>query len=481
MVVKGKPKNITGFLSKESMVEVARNKQGSKGSSWYTAKILQREGNRNLLVEYQTLFSVNQKLTENVDISSIRPLPPPSAADQSYEAGDVVDAFHCGGWWKGVVGKVEVLEDGSRRYNVVLENSSQEELEFFRSDSLRFHLVCNGGRWVLSSKLKELPNTTQCEEQSEHADNIAENAEVVVSVMSSTSLRDQTEEASSCKMSYAIAINRAHDKSSVEKSRKYPLNKDCAGEHHNVFEGSATDTKSKVCASKMSEFSRKRDMEDIEGNQEGHVKNSNESSVMIMQSNGEPVKTEEMPFVKSSSFWEYVDSLDVFKFLPQKPHFTPLFDCINATREGYAIGHMLNFANVVEKTSELKVEKSREVFDSYLEVLANLEMFGFDVKVVVERIYKLLSIKSQKEQLLNRSKGIDSKIAECNGEKAKVEEEINAINKMISELEERRAVKLSEKATKDSEINLLHNDASSISSNIVNLKLDFESQVAAPW
>lgn len=189
----------------------------------------------------------------------------------------------------------------------------------------------------------------------------------------------------------------------------------------------------------------------------------------------------ETPFTKSSSIWQFIDSLQVFQFLPQKPHFRPLLESYEATREGFAIGQMWNFVNLVEMASKLQIENPTSLFETYSEALAYLELLGFDVKVVVNRINKLMSIKTRQEQLDNQSKDIHSKISQCFAEKTEMVEEIDAIGKMIKELKARRAMEVSKKAMLESESNLLRMNANRINEDVSNAKLDFESLAAAPW
>lgn len=155
----------THFLSVDAQVEVSSDEEGFTGA-WYVATILKSpcssrknpaKGKSKVFVMYHTLLSdndENEPLTEFVDASYIRPLPPPPDIDQSYEPNDVVDAFHRDGWWKAVVTKVEVLEEksNSKRYTVIFENPP-EQFDFCPAE-LRFHWDWINGRWVRPPKQK---------------------------------------------------------------------------------------------------------------------------------------------------------------------------------------------------------------------------------------------------------------------------------------------------------------------------------------
>lgn len=217
------------------------------------------------------------------------------------------------------------------------------------------------------------------------------------------------------------------------------------------------------------------------GNGERQVNKSTQSTATIVMVGSELVKIQTTPFVKSSPIWKNVESLEAFKRLPQKPHFSPLIDCKEAIREGSAIGHMLTFATLVDKTSKLKVDDPRELFTSYLETLADLEMLGFDVKAVAGRLNKLLWIKDRRDQLQDQSKNVHIQIAECNREKTKLEEDIHAIDKQMRELEEQKAMRTAMKVMKDSAIIALQVNSNAITEDIVHSSQDFHSLAAAPW
>ncbi|XP_012088732.1 DUF724 domain-containing protein 6 isoform X2 [Jatropha curcas] len=219
----------------------------------------------------------------------------------------------------------------------------------------------------------------------------------------------------------------------------------------------------------------------FEGTGERQVENLSQCSAVNVPEGSELVNGQGIPFVKSSSIWKNIESLEVFKFLPQKPHFGPLIDCKVASREGCAIGNMLTFATVVERTSKLKVDDPRDLFDSYIETLTDLEMLGFDVKLVMDRLNRLLAIKDRQEQLQHQSKDVAIQIEECVHEKTKLREDIDKIDKIISELEEQRAMKVSLKVTQESEIIALQVGANGISEDILSAMHEFESLAASPW
>ncbi|GFZ13656.1 polyribonucleotide phosphorylase, putative [Actinidia rufa] len=188
-----------------------------------------------------------------------------------------------------------------------------------------------------------------------------------------------------------------------------------------------------------------------------------------------------LPFVKTSPLWKTIESMDVFQVMPQKPHFRPLNCCNEGSREGLAIGCMVTFSSLVKKTSELQFDDPRGTIEDILETLLDLEAHGFDVKLLQDRLTLLLLIKDRQEHLQNQSKKLESQIVEHNHEKTQSDEEIGEINKQIRELQEKRALALSMKKIKESEIASLQSDVNTINKGIKNIQLDFEELLAAPW
>lgn len=141
------------LLTKGSFVEVKSDDEGFKGA-WYVATVVgspSRSPSKKyrLLIEYETLFQDDdgsKPLREIVDMSHVRPVPPMSKSNQSFELNEVVDAFYRDGWWAGVITKVHE----ESRYSVFFENPP-EETEFDSSD-LRPHNEWVDGNWIRAQK-----------------------------------------------------------------------------------------------------------------------------------------------------------------------------------------------------------------------------------------------------------------------------------------------------------------------------------------
>ncbi|KAB1199893.1 hypothetical protein CJ030_MR0G010416 [Morella rubra] len=188
-----------------------------------------------------------------------------------------------------------------------------------------------------------------------------------------------------------------------------------------------------------------------------------------------------LPFVKSSLLWKTLESMEIFRMMPQDPHFHPLGICKEEYREGLAIGNMVTFASLTEKISKLHLDQSRSILCGYLESLVDLEKHGFDVTFLRGRMNKLLSIKDRQEQILNESKDAECKIFKYHREKTEMADKMVNITKQIAELEGKRALINSEMERKKVESSRLQMRVDAIKEDIQSAQLDFEKVAAAPW
>lgn len=206
-----------------------------------------------------------------------------------------------------------------------------------------------------------------------------------------------------------------------------------------------------------------------------------------MKGNADQEECPNLPFVKSVPLWESIESMEVFKRFPQKPHFRPLLKTKEVLREGSAFGKMLAFASLVDQTTKLRVSDPTDVIDSNLEATVELEMHGFDVNAIKHRLTKLLELKARLEELHNQSKAVETKIAEWSQNTVKDTETISKIDKEIEDLEEnikvlkkKRAMVVSMCSAKDSEANKWQSEAGVISEGIKSIHRSFELLAAGP-
>ncbi|PRQ59699.1 putative Agenet-like domain-containing protein [Rosa chinensis] len=192
-------------------------------------------------------------------------------------------------------------------------------------------------------------------------------------------------------------------------------------------------------------------------------------------------KSLNLPFVKNSPLWEHLESMEVFKNFPQKPHFHFAVNLNPVFREGAAIGSMLAFASLVEKISNLGVDDPRELIESYLKGLVEMELMGFDVKAPRHRLTKLLDMKIKLGQLQKQSKEVKLRITGSTHDTTTYNETITGIDKKIKDLQEKRMMAVSMKEVKVSEISRLQAEATVINEDIQSIRCDFGNLVAAEW
>ncbi|XP_061997705.1 DUF724 domain-containing protein 3-like isoform X2 [Rosa rugosa] len=194
-----------------------------------------------------------------------------------------------------------------------------------------------------------------------------------------------------------------------------------------------------------------------------------------------------LPFVKSIPLWENIESMEVFKRFPQKPHFHPVLKTKEVFREGSAFGKMLAFSSLVDRTSKIRIGDPRNVIDSNLEATVELELHGFDVDAIKCRLTGLLDLKAKLEELQNQSKVVETKITACRQNTIKDTETISRIDKEIKDLEanikglkKKRAMVVSMCSAKDSELSKLQSEAKVISEGIQSIQHGFDILAAAP-
>ncbi|GMI70085.1 hypothetical protein HRI_000677800 [Hibiscus trionum] len=193
------------------------------------------------------------------------------------------------------------------------------------------------------------------------------------------------------------------------------------------------------------------------------------------------VNDRSLPFVKRSPVWRTIESMDVFQILPQKPHFLPLAENREEFREGSAIGIMVTFASLFEKTSMLHFDEPRDTFDIILESLSDLEKHGFDVTRLRHRLNKLLSLKEGHNQHLGERQNAEREIIENTKEISKFDEEIEEIEKKISRLQERHASIKSDKEAKNLKVGSLKLHVSFLNKLIKDASHDFNKIATASW
>lgn len=179
-----------------------------------------------------------------------------------------------------------------------------------------------------------------------------------------------------------------------------------------------------------------------------------------------------LPFVKNSSIWKTIESMEIFQKTPQKPHFSPLINCNEDVREGLAIAHMVNFSNLMGRTSKLRVSDTRSIIERSLATLVDLKLHGFDVEAAQAHLIELLSKKDKLHELQSEHKKVEDEITNNYLKKAESDKEINAIQQQMIELGEKLAGITTLKEIKEREISTLRLQLDTIHENINRIQLE---------
>ncbi|KAL9385119.1 hypothetical protein Peur_022129 [Populus x canadensis] len=206
-----------------------------------------------------------------------------------------------------------------------------------------------------------------------------------------------------------------------------------------------------------------------------------ESCTIDAKGNDTLVENQSVPFLKRSPVWNMIESMEVFRAIPQKLHFHPLTECKEEYREGSAIGIMVTFASLFDKITSLQFDDCRSILESTLESLLDLEKHGFDITVPRGRLNELLSIKDGQGEVLNESKDAEGKLRVHTDEKRKLEEKRNDIEKKITELQEELALTKAKMEVKNLDLSKLQSHANAINERIKNARDHFGKVASAPW
>ncbi|KAK0581088.1 hypothetical protein LWI29_009937 [Acer saccharum] len=451
-----------------SLVEVTSNLDGYRGV-WFVAKVLEtpppnlRRSSRTMtfLVEYQTLLSKDGKklLREHVSLGLIRPLPPPPREEgmHRFQVNDVVDGYYNDGWWVGVVCHVmrDCEAEDSKPYTVLFDDPPDSVK--FRPSELRFHLDWVDGKWVQPPKRimqqKEVGTSSRKKE-----------------VGTSSRKRKRGERPKFLLRECVDSSSKAED---IEMAI-VPSNMVYADEPLSICQPIAISVDSSICDRTVNQSS--------EG--EGRLCDTREATIDNIPYENQSLRLLE----SSSSIRSSIQSMEVFRLMPQKPHFRPLNECNEIIREGLAIAQWFIFAKVVEQTSELQVDASRSLFDSIVECLSELESHGFDVKAVRSRLLELQTMKESQEQLQTKLENFKCEIVERTHKKTKIKAEMDDAAKELKVLEEKIDAVEKKKTRLVSMIK--ENDSTTAklksSDDLVNKKIwkvvqNFEILAGSPW
>lgn len=178
----------------------------------------------------------------------------------------------------------------------------------------------------------------------------------------------------------------------------------------------------------------------------------------------------DLPFVKASSFWQQLESMEVFRKFPQKPHFQPLGKHKEIYCEGLALGYMITFVSLAERIAKFEVDTPMEFINNSLETLSELEEMGFDVKALQSHLRELQQTRVELGQFQDQLEGVKNKITENTQDLTKIEEEIDEFDKEFKKMEEKRAMLMARSVAKSSLLSMLQSEAACINEGILSMQ-----------
>ncbi|CAN1292800.1 DUF724 domain-containing protein 6 [Linum perenne] len=186
-------------------------------------------------------------------------------------------------------------------------------------------------------------------------------------------------------------------------------------------------------------------------------------------------------FVKKSPVWATLESMEIFKNLPQRPHFLPLKTCDEKYREGGAIGILVTFANLIEEISGLTIYDSRSLFENSLKSLCDFEKHGFDVTVPQRRIKKLLMIRNPHMEWLNEAKNGERELDQHVDNKKKLEATVKELEEKILALQQTLAATKGEMEAKEARMTVVQSHVDKMKERIDYARIEFDRLATSPW
>ncbi|CAM0908615.1 unnamed protein product [Alopecurus aequalis] len=139
---------------------------------------------------------------------------------------------------------------------------------------------------------------------------------------------------------------------------------------------------------------------------------------------------QDLPFEKTFPLWAELEAREIFRNVPQRPHFQLLQHHCPEIREGMAFGLMLSFANLAESINRLEVQDENGLLEEKekMLVLSLLEANGFDIRDLKSRLEALLDAKNRHVEL----QGAMSRLEEIIAKKETVDRQLSTQIRMIA-------------------------------------------------
>uniref|UniRef100_K3ZNP1 Agenet domain-containing protein n=1 Tax=Setaria italica TaxID=4555 RepID=K3ZNP1_SETIT len=202
----------------------------------------------------------------------------------------------------------------------------------------------------------------------------------------------------------------------------------------------------------------------------------------------EPLASMNLPFMKTSSLWEQIEAMEVFRNMPQRPNFHKFQQHVPELREGMALGLMLSFANLAESIRRLSIHDEDALFKEKMKGLCLLEADGFDVRHLRSRLETLVHIRSSPAVLQGAIKDLEKKISHKVTDDRHLGAQIRVLNMTVRHLEVQAYLfrcitqsAVSQKMNIASEIGRLKTEAGTLERSYLSAEQSFSNAAAAPW
>ncbi|XP_019084236.1 PREDICTED: DUF724 domain-containing protein 8-like [Camelina sativa] len=359
---------------------------------------------------------------KTVDFHSLRPTSPSISVDE-YQSEEYVEVFLYGlGWRQG-----RVIETLPYKWYTVLLEPTNKEFPFKHSD-LRPLQFWENGVW----KTRE-SSSTQGQGSGDETESSVTNANE----------SDQPLTPPPGITTPQLIQVEAETQRKVLPEKTLPRNQNGSGDESSQENGNSD------------HINRKRKREE------------NLCSVASVEEDKAMDTTMVFPFEKKLPIWKTLESMEIFKTVPQSPHFIPLVETREDSREMSAVGMMLTFSGLLEELKALQHDDPMCSLLSLSDSFSKLEKHGFNVKALQLRISKLLSLRDRQSENTDELKNAEKVAAEKECVKAENERKILELQRLNEETEK--------------EIAQSKSFAAKIVQELDDGKLEFQTTALAPW
>ncbi|CAH8251013.1 unnamed protein product [Arabidopsis lyrata] len=181
------------------------------------------------------------------------------------------------------------------------------------------------------------------------------------------------------------------------------------------------------------------------------------------------------PFEKKLPFWKTYETNELYKSVPQTPHFSPLLKAKEDIREWSAVGMMVTFYGLLEEVKHLQLDDSSSKLSCLASSFAELEKHGFDVANPQSRINKLLAFQDKRAKKAEERKCLEKKIEAKEIERQRFEEELIEFERIMLDMKRQALVAKEKKEATEKRIVEMKSRAETIDQEIKDEELEFQT------